>query len=237
MNKHWLTAAAIISALLVGAVLGSTLTNPALNSGADVATAIVASLALVVAVATVIQSQAVGLAQRQTETIHRLDNEFDAIRFDIQKLYGDQEKGGAEQQITEAQEEYFYRRFFIALENCQRCYRRGLVPKTEYKDWTCSLVSRFGTHTKLVLLPSAKMTYESAWNAHSSYSLGDKRDFNTYMNSILDLSNKEPWKTAKELAARDKMPYTKPVLLSEDQHEKLKRDCDEIVDRVPLVRP
>jgi hypothetical protein len=236
MNKHWLTAVAIVSTLLVGVVLGSTLANPALNSSADIATAIVASLALVVAVATVLQSQAAGLAQRQMETVHRLDSEFDAIRFDIQKLYGDQAKEGAKQEISGAQEEYFYRRFFIALENCQRCYRRGLVPTTEYRDWTCSLVSRFGTHTKLVLLPSAKMTYESAWQAHSQYSLGDKRDFNAYMDAIFELSRAEPWAELKKLAAEKNMPYTDPLALTEEQHEKLKRGCQEIVDKVPLAR-
>lgn len=234
MNKEAFVAIGVVTALLVGGVLGATFATWSSNSDlADVVTAVVASLALIVAVATVLQSHDVGLAQRQTEAMHRLDNEFDKIRFDIEERHGDiaSEKGA----VTEAQENLYYRRFFIALENCQRCYRRGLVPRSEYVNWSCSLVSRFGTHTKLVLHPSAQVTYEAAWNDHRAYSLGDKRDFNAYIDAIIGLSQAEPWAKAKEVAARTKAPHTKPVALTDEQHEQLKKDCEALVDKLKLV--
>jgi hypothetical protein len=240
MNKNWLplvVAVAVAVALVVGFGAGVAIGVPESASGiADWITAIAAVLALALGYITIRRQQHEAVQQRQMETVQWLDGEYDAIGFDIQKLYGDLSSGGETRSITPEQEEYFYRRFFIALENCQRRYQRGLVPRTEYRNWTCSLVSRFGTHLYLVLNPGATLTFEDAWAYHRLYSLGDKREFNAYMDAVLELSRAEPWASAKAAAAvSQQKQFTKPVALSEDQHDEIRSACDAIVDRVPLV--
>lgn len=229
---------AAIAFLALVALPAAAISAEAVSAIANVLMALVAVAAVFVAAATIDRQQAEALKQRQMDTLRRLDDEYDAIRFDIHKLYREMEADRAQQgearAITRVDQEYFYRRFFISLENCFRCYRMGLVAKNEFTNWTSSQITRFATQQMIVLAPSSsQLSFYEAWGEHKGFSFGDKRFFNQYIDGIWSVARSDRWDKIRARTKQDH-PYAIRPDLTERELSELGQDAQRIVDQIQL---
>lgn len=231
MMRNWLSWSVVGAALLIGFALGHALFNStAASSVADMVTAIAAVVALVVGVVTILRQQEAARAQRELEILNRLDREYDAVIFDIYDLHRTlaRRPKDANDHVRPEDERYFYRRYFNALENCVRYYRRDVLPKDEFTAWTSSLITRFATEECIVNFDEPKCTpskIERAWAVYRQRSFGEKKVFTQYLDSIWMATKLDPWKS-----------LIKPVSLDDRQRELLLAASSEIVKAIPVSK-
>jgi hypothetical protein len=103
----------------------------------SVASFFMAGAAILAAAWTVSQQHEEAQAQRQTETMHLLTSQYEALFDDIYGLQGKAELRDP------AVIERLYNRYFTILMRGFSAYRRSLVSEEDFEDWTATTIGRF----------------------------------------------------------------------------------------------
>lgn len=160
-------------------------TNSADRIGAIVAVVgLVAAVgAVVVALLTIRQQQIESRRQRQMETLHRVNEQYEKIFDDIYDLRA--KTAGPDHAFDENDMRRMYNRFFTALMTGFRYYRLDLIPREDFQEWTATLIGRFAKQECIVRAAAMDpCPLVAHWEEFNSWARGPRTAFRAYMNTV-----------------------------------------------------
>lgn len=189
-----LVASALLMAVLLN-TLPNYLTSDPAGSRADIVMTTVSAAGLVAAIGaaiaaffTIFQQQVENRRQRQMQTLHILNEAYDAIFADIYRIRRDANSGAETERkaISEDDMRLVYSRYFTALATGLRYFQLGLVPKEDFVDWTGNLVARFASEKCIVNFdkPLEASEIKHRWQAYERRVFGPRKALRRYMSDI-----------------------------------------------------
>ncbi len=151
---------------------------------------IAAAGAAVAAFATIYQQHLENRRQREVQTLHLLNEQYDKIFADIYALrreaVGSCTKCGAQNKISDDAIRGIYTRYFTALATGVRYFQTGLIPRDDFVDWTANLIARLGSERCLVQFDGACEEGEirRRWDAFDRRIFGPRTKFRAYMTAV-----------------------------------------------------
>lgn len=181
MTSYLTTAVFAFAALLLGVSIGACVANPAMITViADWITALAALAALLVGVATIERQRHESVQQRQMQTVQLQNGAYDDLFNDIFVLRA------REAPISDDEVRSIYNRYFTAIMTGLRHYKAGLVPRSDFVEWTAILLSRFYTDKCLIDFESEapKVGMQKRWSDFDEQTYGPKVAFRRYMTDV-----------------------------------------------------
>lgn len=196
----------LVEVLAIGALLSN---MPGYLSGdqsrVDITTTIISAIGLVAAAgagiaafATMYQQYVENRTQREVQTLHLLNEQYDKIFADIYVLRreaaGSCTKCDTPRPISEDAIRGIYTRYFTALATGVRYCQLGLVPRDDFVDWTGNLIARFAGERCIVRFDGEIQDSEirRRWIAFDQRTFGPRAVLRTYMTAV--------WNAAESLA-------------------------------------
>lgn len=164
-------------------VAGDAQTGAAGRIGAVIAAiSLVSGLgAIVVAGLTVRQQQIESRRQRHMETLHLVNQQYEAIFDDILQ------RRERDEPIEEETKRRIYNRYFTTMMTGFRYYELGFIPRQDFEEWTATLIDRLKDGACIVTgLPNKKrneMLFR--WKAFDAWGHGPRSEFRRYVEDVI----------------------------------------------------
>ncbi|MGD9981157.1 MAG: hypothetical protein AB7H66_07670 [Hyphomonadaceae bacterium] len=139
--------------------------------------------AMVVAGLTIRQQQIESKRQRQMETLHLVNEQYEKIFDDIYELRL-RADGGSD--VAEREKMRIYNRFFTTIMTGFRYYQLGFIPGEDFCEWTATLIGRFAKGECIVTGVSTPKDNPllKRWEKFDSWARGPRTDFRRYMAGV-----------------------------------------------------
>ncbi|MGE3250657.1 MAG: hypothetical protein AB7J28_06815 [Hyphomonadaceae bacterium] len=151
---------------------------------------------------TVFQVQSENRRQREMETLHLLNEQYEKIFDDIYALRAEllrnvQFTGDAKKDLEIMQKALVervnpndlkraYNRFFTAVMGGFRYYELGFIPVEDYREWTATLIGRFVKKECIVRAVSLEpCPLRAQWRDFDSWGRGPRTTFRAYVNAVI----------------------------------------------------
>lgn len=155
--------------------------------------------AITVAYVTISHHQDQSLRQRQMETLHRLNEQYDAVFTDIYRLRSPPvnqcEACHQDIAISLESKRLIYSRYFTVVATGFRYFQLGLVPRRDFVEWTCNLIARFAQERCIVDFDQSVEGSEikRQWERYEARIYGPRLALRQYMAEIWGAVEKGGW--------------------------------------------
>ncbi len=140
--------------------------------------------AVIVALLTIHQQRVENRRQRQMETLHLVNEQYENIFDGIYELRA---RVANPSEFDANDVRRAYNRFFTSLMTGYRYYRLDLIPREDFQEWTATLIGRFVEKECIVrAAPTEPCALTEQWIEFDSWARGPRTAFRAYMKAVRD---------------------------------------------------